>query len=86
VLLLTAISFHRILFGLVLVTVFSAGLALVVSAVGIVVIRLGDTLRSRVDGHFVSRVLPAFSAVVIAIVGAGITAKGVGSVLSMIGG
>ena len=86
VLLLTAISFHRILFGLVLVTVFSAGLALVVSAVGIIVIRLGDTLRNRVDGAFVSRVLPAFSAMVIAIVGVGITAKGVSSVLSMMGG
>jgi hypothetical protein len=34
----------------------------------------------------VSRVLPAFSALVIAVVGAGITAKGVASVFSMVGG
>ena len=40
VLLLTAISFHRIAFGLVLVAVFSVGLAMVVSAVGVAVVVL----------------------------------------------
>ena len=85
VLLLTAISFHRIAFGLVLVTVFSLGLALVVSAVGIAVILLGDRLRDRVDSHFVSVVLPGMSAVVIALVGAGLTAGGLSAVVAMIG-
>jgi nickel/cobalt exporter len=85
VLLLTAISFHRIAFGLVLVVVFSLGLALVVTAVGIAVIMLGDRLKGRVETSAWIEWLPRFSAVVIAIVGLGITWKGVVSILEMMG-
>ena len=83
VLLLTAISFHRIAFGLVLVTVFSFGLALVVMAVGVAVIAVGDRVRSRVSGGFVTRTLPAFSALVVTALGIGLTAAGLNAVRVM---
>ena len=83
VLLLTAISFHRIAFGLVLVAVFSLGLALVVSAVGVAVVVLGGRLKGRVQSRTVSVVLPVFSAVVISLVGAGLTVGGAVAVWSM---
>ena len=86
VLLLTAISFHRIAFGLVLVTVFSLGLALVVSALGVVVVILGDRLRGRLGSHRLTRVLPAFSAVVITVLGAGLTIAGVDAVRALVVG
>jgi nickel/cobalt exporter len=84
VLLLTAISFHRIAFGLVLVTVFSLGLALVVSAVGVAVVLLGDRLKDKVESRTVSVILPAFSAVVISLLGAGLTIGGALSVWSLL--
>ena len=83
VLLLTAISFHRIAFGLVLVAVFSVGLAMVVSAVGVAVVVLGDRLKGRVQSRTVAVVLPVFSAVVISLVGAGLTVGGAVAVWSM---
>ena len=83
VLLLTAISFHRIAFGLVLVAVFSVGLATVVSAVGVAVVVLGDRLKGRVQSRTVAVVLPVFSAVVISLVGAGLTIGGAAAVWSM---
>ena len=83
VLLLTAISFHRIAFGLVLVTVFSFGLALVVMAVGVAVIAVGDRVRNRVSGGFVTRTLPAFSALVVTALGIGLTAAGLNAVRLM---
>ena len=76
VLLLTAISFHRIALGLVLVSVFSLGLAMVVSAVGVVVVLLGDRLKRRVESHTLSVVLPRLSAMVISLLGAGLTLGG----------
>ena len=80
VLLLTAISFHRIAFGLVLVAVFSLGLALVVTAVGAAVVLLGDRLRSRVDSRFFKVVLPVFSAIVVTVLGAALSLGGARSV------
>jgi nickel/cobalt exporter len=84
VLLLTAISFHRIAFGLVLVTVFSLGLALVVSALGVIVILLGDRLRDRVERRWFSQIIPVISAVVITVLGAGLTFVGVKAVVGLI--
>ena len=83
VLLLTAISFHRIAFGLILVSVFSLGLAMVVSAVGVAVVLLGDRLKSRVQSHTLSVVLPVLSAVVISLLGTGLTFGGAYAVWSL---
>ena len=83
VLLLTAISFHRIAFGLILVTVFSIGLAAVVSAVGVMVVLLGDRIKRRVESRMLSVVLPMFSAVVISLLGTGLTLGGAYAVWSL---
>jgi ABC-type nickel/cobalt efflux system permease component RcnA len=65
--------------------VFSAGLALVVTAIGMAVIFLGDRLRARVSSGWISRTIPAFSAVVIAVVGLALTVTGMGAVYGLWG-
>lgn len=85
VLLLTAISFHRVAFGLVLVAVFSFGLAFVVTAVGVTVVMVGDRLRDRVSSGVFTRTLPAFSAIVITTLGLGLTLAGLDAVRTLWG-
>ena len=70
VVLLAAISLHRIAFGLLLIVAFSAGLALTITAIGLVAVLAKGVFR-RVDvGGGVVRALPALSSLVI--VGAGV--------------
>ena len=73
VVLLAAISLHRIAFGLVLIVAFSAGLALAITGVGLVAV-LAKRTFSRVgfDGRLV-RLLPAASALVILVAGVAMT-------------
>jgi len=85
VLLLTAISFHRIGLGLILVAVFSMGLAMVVTAVGTVVVLLGGRIRGRVDSHLVAVIVPRVSAFIITFLGAALTIGGAYSVVGLIG-
>ena len=85
VLLLTAISFHRVAFGLVLVAVFSFGLAFVVTAVGVTVVMVGDRIRDRVSDGVFTRTLPAFSAIVITTLGLGLTLAGLDAVRTLWG-
>jgi ABC-type nickel/cobalt efflux system permease component RcnA len=70
VVLLAAISLHRVAFGLLLIVAFSAGLALSITGIGLVAV-LAKRAFARVgfDGRLV-RLLPAASALVI--VGAGV--------------
>jgi nickel/cobalt transporter (NicO) family protein len=69
VVLLAAISLHRIVFGLLLIVAFSAGLALTVTGVGIAALLARRVLARRtVDGALV-RALPAVSALVILVAG-----------------
>jgi nickel/cobalt transporter (NicO) family protein len=70
VVLLAAISLHRIAFGLLLILAFSAGLALTITGIGLVaVLAKGVFRRVGFDGRLV-RLLPAVSALVI--LGAGV--------------
>jgi ABC-type nickel/cobalt efflux system permease component RcnA len=65
VVLLAAISLHRIGFGLLLIVAFSAGLALTITGIGLVaVLARGAFRRLRLDGRLGS-LLPAASALVI---------------------
>ena len=77
VVLLAAISLHRIAFGLVLILAFSAGLALTITGIGLVAVLARTTFR-RVgfDGPLV-RLLPAASALVILAAGLAMTLKAV---------
>ncbi len=77
VVLLAAISLHRIAFGLVLILAFSAGLALTITGIGLVAVLARNTFR-RVgfDGPLV-RLLPAASALVILAAGLAMTVRAV---------
>jgi len=73
VLLLTAVAMHRIGFGLTLVVAFSVGLAGVLTVVGLLFIK-GNHLVDRTPWFAVTgRWLPAASALVICLLGGGIT-------------
>jgi ABC-type nickel/cobalt efflux system permease component RcnA len=69
VVLLAAITLHRVAFGLLLIVAFSLGLALAITAVGLVAL-LAKSAFARVDGHGRAlAVLPAVSALVIVLAG-----------------
>ena len=69
VVLLAAISLHRVGYGLLLVVAFSAGLAGVLTAVGLAFVYAGRLLKSTGGFGRVARVLPVFSALVITCAG-----------------
>ena len=77
VLLLTAISLQRIGFGLVLVLAFSFGLAGVLTVVGLLFVKGKAALEGSPRVMAIGRILPMVSALVIALIGAGIVAKAV---------
>ena len=73
VVLLAAISLHRVAFGMLLVVAFSAGLALTITGIGLVaVLARGAFRRLRLDGR-VATLLPAASALVILAAGLAMT-------------
>jgi len=75
VVLLAAITLHRVAFGMLLVVAFSAGLALAITAVGLVAVAAKRTL-ARFDGAGrAAALLPAVSAVVIVVAGIAMTAR-----------
>jgi ABC-type nickel/cobalt efflux system permease component RcnA len=83
VVLLAAISLHRIGYGLALIVAFSVGLALVLTVLGIAVVRGAAWLVARPQFDHVARFAPLVTASVIALVGAvmvgqGFAAQGVG--------
>ena len=77
VVLLAAISLHRIAFGLVLIVAFSAGLALTITGIGLVAVLARSTFRRiGFDGRLM-RLLPAASALVILGAGLAMTIRAV---------
>jgi ABC-type nickel/cobalt efflux system permease component RcnA len=77
VVLLAAISLHRIGFGLLLIVAFSAGLALTITGIGLVAVLARSAFgRVGLDGRLVS-LLPTFSALVIVAAGIGMTVRAV---------
>jgi ABC-type nickel/cobalt efflux system permease component RcnA len=75
VVLLAAISLHRVGYGLVLILAFSAGLAAAMTAIGLVAVTAKKTFaRVDFDGAAI-RLLPALSAVVVLGLGLAMTAR-----------
>jgi ABC-type nickel/cobalt efflux system permease component RcnA len=75
VVLLAAISLHRVAFGLVLIVAFSVGLAVSITGVGLVAVLAKRAFaRASFDGR-VLRALPALSAFVIVAAGVVMTAR-----------
>jgi nickel/cobalt transporter (NicO) family protein len=77
VVLLAAISLHRIAFGLVLILAFSAGLALSITGIGLVAVLARKAFRRlSFDGPLI-RLLPTMSALVILAAGLAMTVRAV---------
>ena len=73
--LLLAVALHRIAFGLVLLVAFSIGLAAILIAIGILIVKARPLVdRFSGDGRWIQR-LPIASAVVIIVVGCAITLR-----------
>ncbi len=80
VILLLAVALHRIAFGLLLLVTFSVGLAAVLIAVGVLIVKARPLVeRFSGDGRWIQR-LPIASAVVIIAVGLGIALNSLGIV------
>lgn len=74
VVMLSAIALHRIFFGLVLISVFSLGLATVLTGIGMVLVYAGRFLeRSPIRFGKVAQLMPMFSALIVTLLGVGIT-------------
>lgn len=70
IVLLLAIKADRLGYGLALILAFSAGLAVVLVAIGIALVRTGGAVRKRMgEKHPLLLVLPVFSAVLITLLG-----------------
>jgi nickel/cobalt transporter (NicO) family protein len=75
VVLLAAISLHRVAFGMILIVAFSAGLALSITGIGLVAVLAKQVFRrASFDGRLV-RLLPAASALVILAAGLAMTVR-----------
>jgi nickel/cobalt transporter (NicO) family protein len=81
VVLLSAISLHRVGFGLALIVAFSLGLAATITSIGLLAVFARRAFgRLALDGPLV-RALPALSALVILAVGVGITVNALPEVM-----
>jgi nickel/cobalt exporter len=77
VVLLAAISLHRVGFGLLLIVAFSAGLALTITGIGLAAVLARSAFRRlSFEGRILS-LLPTFSALVIVAAGIGMTVRAV---------
>jgi nickel/cobalt transporter (NicO) family protein len=80
VVLLAAISLHRLAFGLVLIVAFSVGLALSITGIGMAAVLAKKAFAKRSFDGLLIRALPALSAAVILVAGAVMTIHAVGKV------
>ena len=78
--LLLAVALHRIAFGLLLLVAFSVGLAAILIAIGVLIVKARPLVeRFSGESRWIQR-LPIASAVVIIVVGLGIVLKTLGIV------
>jgi nickel/cobalt transporter (NicO) family protein len=75
VVLLAAISLHRLAFGLVLIVAFSLGLAVAITGVGLVAVLARSAFARRSFDGLLVRALPAVSAAVIVAAGLAMTVR-----------
>jgi nickel/cobalt transporter (NicO) family protein len=75
VVLLGAIALNRIGFGLILVLAFSLGLAGALTAIGMTFIYAGRLFERFPSQGKIIRILPAFSALIVSLIGIAISIK-----------
>jgi ABC-type nickel/cobalt efflux system permease component RcnA len=78
VVLLSALSLHRVEYGLLLIVAFSAGLAGVLIGIGVLMV-VARRFAARIpsNGPLIARWLPLASALVITLLGVGMTAQAI---------
>jgi ABC-type nickel/cobalt efflux system permease component RcnA len=77
VVLLAAISLHRVAFGMILIVAFSTGLALSITGLGLIAVLAKRAFARRSFDGLLVRVLPALSAAVILVAGIAMTARAI---------
>ena len=77
VVLLLAVSLHKLLFGLTLLVAFSLGLAAILIGIGAAMILFGPLLSRFSPGSWATRALPLGSAALVTVLGAGIVYRAV---------
>ena len=77
VVLLAAISLHRVAFGMLLIVAFSLGLALSITGIGLIAVLAKKAFGRLNMDSIVIRLLPAASALVIVLAGVLMTARAV---------
>jgi nickel/cobalt transporter (NicO) family protein len=77
VVLLAAISLHRVAFGLILIVAFSTGLALSITGLGLLAVLAKRAFARRSFDGLLIRALPAVSAAVIIVAGIAMTAHAI---------
>jgi nickel/cobalt transporter (NicO) family protein len=77
VVLLAAISLHRVAFGLILIVAFSTGLALSITGIGLLAVLAKRAFARRSFDGLLIRALPAVSAAVILVAGIAMTAHAI---------
>ena len=70
--LLISFSINRLVFGLVLLTAFTLGLAAVLIAIGVEMVMAGPAMNKLAKDGPLLRILPVASAVIVTLVGVGI--------------
>ena len=70
--LLISFSINRLVFGLVLLTAFTLGLAAVLIAIGVAMVMAGPAMNKLAKDGPLLRILPVASAVIVTLVGVGI--------------
>lgn len=70
--LLISFSINRLVFGLVLLTAFTLGLAAVLIAIGIAMVMAGPAMNKLAKDGPLLRILPVASALIVTLVGVGI--------------
>lgn len=78
VVLLAAIKLNRVVYGMLLITAFSLGLAAALIAIGLVVVYARQHLDRLPSSGALQRLLPVGSAAVITIIGIVLTANALG--------
>jgi nickel/cobalt transporter (NicO) family protein len=76
VVLLTAVSLHRLALGLALITAFSLGLAAVLAGLGLLFVYARTRLDGLLEGGLTVRALPVASSVIVLALGLGIVLRG----------
>ncbi len=72
VVLLSAIAFHQVAFGLLLIVAFSAGIAATLVGIGLLMVYLGEVVSRGERFNRVTRLLPVVSAAGVALLGGAI--------------